>query len=200
MIDIPQSVFLFAVKKKQQIISVFWFFYTLLLIFTVMGQYFLQFGLLAGKTAIIFLILTGIPGILRRFKINLKISSLLMLFRRQLGLTVYFLVLFHYMMVRFDARTFFNPQFVLFEWMGFIAFNCLTIMFLTSNEFSVRTLGKWWKWIHRLFYVIVWLVFTHVMLQGLSIWSISIGILAVTEVLSYIYYFTHRIEQPPKVV
>lgn len=202
MIDIPQILFTFAVQKKKLIINLFWIGYYALIVFSVLGQYFLytnnrlflplyELGENAGKVAIVFFILTGIPGIVRRFRLNLRVSSLLMLFRRQLGLSGFFFVLFHYFMVRFDLRNIL-PRLSLFELMGFSAFCLLLTLVMTSNDLSVRKLGKWWTRIHALFYIIVLLIFLHVALQGISIWSLSIGILASLEVISYIYYYSTK--------
>ena len=209
MLDIPAALFTLAVKNKQQIIRSFWLIYAVLVIGAVLGQFTLYtsdplfttlyyWGILAGRTAIVVLVFVGLPGILRRFKITLRFGSLLMLFRRQLGISVYLLVLYHFMVVRFDATNFLPLRLLLFEWFSFIAFTFLSLMFLTSNDFSVQRLGKWWKRLHMLFYIIVLLVFFHVMLQGWTIWSVTIGILGVMEVLSYLYYFMNR--PPPAVV
>jgi sulfoxide reductase heme-binding subunit YedZ len=61
---------------------------------------------------------------------------------------------------------FFSP----FELAGVAAFTLLTPVFITSNEWSVRTLGRAWRTIHALVYLVIWLVFLHVALQG-ALWQ-----------------------------
>ena len=70
--------------------------------------------------------------------------------------------------------------------LGFIAFVMLLLLFITSNDLSIRLLGDWWTRIHWLSYLIMWVVLIHVMLQGRYAWTILIGITSVAEISSFI--------------
>ncbi len=148
-----------------------------------------------GQAALILLGIVILPGILGRFKIEIKITRLITLFRRQLGITVFLLGLSHYALIRFfpmisGAYPISLP--VGFEIFGTIALSIFFFMFLTSNNYSVKRLGKWWKRLHRFVYVAVWSLAIHTALQITSVWSIYAGIFAVLEVGSLIYDYVKK--------
>lgn len=146
-------------------------------------------ALWSGKTALIFYLLTIIPGITRRFGLTSKIIIPLTLFRRQFGVLMYLLTLTHYSLMRGILLLQGIKPFPLpwFEVAGFLAFVLLTPMFLTSNDQSVRKLGKNWKKIHSLTYLIIWLIFLHLALQRLSLWSILAFTGLFLQILSFLY-------------
>jgi sulfoxide reductase heme-binding subunit YedZ len=108
---------------------------------------------------------------MKRFQIAgwlLPVRTLLMLYRRQLGVTMYVLALTHLLWSRFLPTLtaggdiwLFSP----FEIAGLFAFILLTPIFITSNDWSVINLKSWWDTIHSLVYVVIWLLFLHVGLQ-----------------------------------
>jgi methionine sulfoxide reductase heme-binding subunit len=169
----------------------------------VMPFIFYDIGVNSGRTALGMLIITLLPGITRRFRIKHQLIDILMSFRRQLGISVYLLALIHFLFVRYIPYLARKPtemlQFAPFEFFGFIALSLLFFLFLTSNNFSVQKLGKWWKRLHRLVYIIVWLVFIHTSLIGWSIWSITIGVVAMLEVVSLIVDFIYKRSQISKI-
>jgi DMSO/TMAO reductase YedYZ heme-binding membrane subunit len=65
-------------------------------------------------------------------------------------------------------------------------------MFLTSNNLSVKRLGKWWKRLHRVVYIVVWLLVLHTGLQRISVWTYFIGVFAVLEIGSLIYNYLKK--------
>ncbi len=173
----------FLTKNKNLIVSVFYFvyFFNFLLLLlgwswfkTEKGPLLYNFGVIYGRLAVIFYSLTLIPGIIRRFQIKEPVlwqtQTTLMLFRRQIGILVFFTVLVHYMFLRgFRLISFGLPSFVpTFEFVGFIAFQLLFLMFITSNDWAVARLKKWWVYLHRATYLIVFLVFLHILLAELS--------------------------------
>jgi sulfoxide reductase heme-binding subunit YedZ len=190
----------FVLQRKQKIITIFRLYYGLLGILTVVGihsvlyktQLYLpmySLAIEAGRVAIVFLSLTLLPGIFRRLGITMPLISALMLVRRYLGVSVFMNGLFHYLVVRgVDRITGVLPatDLPLFETLGFTAISLMFWLFATSNDWSVSHLGKWWKRLHRLVYVIAWLLFGHVALQQVSIWSILIGAIAILEVISWV--------------
>lgn len=150
-----------------------------------------------GELAIIFYILASIPGIARRFGIYNKLISILMIFRRYVGIATYLFVLMHAGIVRIVPWLI--GMFPIFPMEIFIMFGVaahmmLFLLFITSNDLSVNKLGIWWNRIHDLMYTIVWVIFLHVALQGPSIWSLLIGFAAVAQISSHIFsYYKKRV-------
>lgn len=134
-----------------------------------------------GKTAIILYILTTIPGIFRRFGTFYKPVSILMIFRRWIGIMMFLFVLIH---GTIKLTVFFPPFF--FEYFGILAFFLLCTLFVTSNDWSVNRMGIWWHRIHNLTYSIIGFIFLHVALQRISIWSFLIGLDAIAVAASFI--------------
>lgn len=201
MNEIIDRLFLFVVINRQRIIFVFKILFFILFTILVYGSYsvytrnsslpfFIFLGQNAGKIALIFYLLTIIPGMAKRFGIKNKIIAILKIFRRYFGISMFLLVLIHYFLLR-GVNTFFRGIFIVpppvFEIMGMTAFILLFPMFATSNDLSVRSLGKWWYIIHKLTYIIFWFIFLHTALQRLSIWSILAGTSVTLELISYIY-------------
>lgn len=194
------KVFAFGVARKATIIFVWKIVYLLFVIFLFLGSrsiyladdaslWFYKAGVWAGRVALVFFVITSLPGMARRFGIRNKFFSLLMMFRRYLGITTYLLVLIHASFVRFVALLagwVFLPR-PLFETFGFVAHAGLFFMFLTSNDWSVARLGVWWRRIHSLFYLIMWLIFGHIAIQRVSIWSVLIGMTGIAEVASFVW-------------
>jgi len=192
-------IFLYGVKAKREFIVAFTFFYLVLFFGTILGSVpfgtdpgfnvFRPLAILSGKTAIIFFILTIAPGIGRRMGVSSKALQFLMLFRRQLGLMVFYLVLFHLSTVWFlPSMKYLGTIFPLnrVQLVGGLAFIFLIPLFLTSNRWSVQKLGVWWKRIHSLVYIIAWLMFLHVAFQSSWLWASIIGTAAVLETISFI--------------
>ena len=143
----------------------------------------------SGEIAILFFIFSSIPGIVRRFGYFNKLVSILMIFRRYIGIATYLFVLIHSSFVRivpWIARIFpLNPVEV-YVMFGVAAHVLLFLLFITSNDLSINKLGIWWHRIHDLMYVIVWIIFLHVALVKISIWTILIGATAIAQAASFI--------------
>jgi sulfoxide reductase heme-binding subunit YedZ len=177
---------------KTQIIKVWyagliaWFtFFLISLNLLTMNQW-LWFGRQAATVAIVVFWLTLMPGILKRLKIAgplLPLRTLMMLYRRQMGITMYVFASTHLVWSRFWPIFILGGhlwQFSTFELMGVTAFLLLTPVFITSNEWSVRTMGHWWRTVHALVYIVVWVLFLHISLQTTG-WR-SLGTLAVASI------------------
>lgn len=200
------NIFLFLVKNRERIITTFKLIYLSCILFTMVAawsflthhpseQFFYSIATTFGQAGLILYVLTLIPGIVRRFGKNYKSVSLLMIFRRYLGLTMFFCVVYHYMAMRgvtvlTTGKLFENI--LLFEGMGMIAFFGLFLLAVTSNDVSTNKLGVWWGRIHGTTYGIVWFIFLHTALQKMSIWSLLIGGIGVVQVLSFVYRFSRR--------
>ncbi len=124
-------------------------------------------GAQAGELALYVFFVTITAGILRRFGLLQPIQQLLMLFRRHLGIMTYLLGVMHWVFVRiaFAAKQGVAPALATFEIPSFIAMQVMFVMFVTSNDWSVKRLGPWWKRLHALIYIVAWLLFFHVALQ-----------------------------------
>jgi sulfoxide reductase heme-binding subunit YedZ len=145
-----------------------------------------------GRVALVILLIVITPGILGRFGIDIKVSRILTLYRRRLGILVFLLALTHYNIItlpRIAGIETFSFQLPLFQTLGFNALVLLLVLFVTSNDFGVKKLGRWWKRIHRLVYVILLLVLLHTALQRVSIWSILAGIFFGLEIISFAYAY-----------
>lgn len=200
--NLQDRIFQVAVQEKPIIYRSFLIVYAVILTTLVVGSvaivrngpsslWFYSAGVWSGRAAAGMLALVLIPGILGRFGIQIKVTRVLTFYRRQLGITTFFLSLTHGMLVRIVAR-FALGQYPLsrapiFELFGTVALSFLFFLFITSNDWSVGRLGPWWKLLHRLVYVIVWLIFFHTILQRVSVWSVMVGAIAIAELFSLLY-------------
>ena len=193
-------------KKSPQIIPLFKYLYFAIILFVIFGansyikkgdidQSFYTIGVFFGRTALTLLGIVVLPGILGRFAIEIKITRIITLFRRQLGILVFVLAFSHYQLVRgisiYTGQIPLMPRPV-FEVLGTSALFLMFFMFLTSNNFSVRKLGKNWKRLHRIVYIILWLLVLHTGLQRVSIWSVFILTFAILELASLIYDYLKK--------
>jgi DMSO/TMAO reductase YedYZ heme-binding membrane subunit len=190
-----------VIKRRNPIVSVFKVFFILQTLFLFLGSWsiyrqdaywveYYNLGRQSGEVGLVFFILASIPGIVRRFGKFNKLVSILMIFRRYIGISTYLFVLIHSLFVRvvpWVARVFSPFPLEVFVVFGIVAHIMLFLLFITSNDASVSKLGLWWNRIHNLMYTIVWFIFLHVLFQRVSIWTVLIGTTAVLQVASFIY-------------
>lgn len=179
MIALLQILTRRIVPYRKRIIALFQIAEVVVVLFAAMGAYYIYngspsagiwygMGAKAGTLALYVFFLTITPGILRRFRLLLPIQQLMMLFRRHLGILTYLLGVMHWVLVRlvFAARqntlTATPPS---YELASFIALQIMFLLFVTSNDWSVKRMGVWWKRLHTLIYVVAWLLFYHVAFQ-----------------------------------
>ncbi len=143
----------------------------------------------SGEYAALLFIMVSIPGIARRFRYSHKLLMVLMMFRRQLGVLMYLFVLMHALILRIIPWVTRSMPIVVepFVFAGSLANIMLFALFVTSNDWSVKMLGDWWNKIQNMLYVIVWCIFIHLALMGISIWTILIGITSIAQLTSHIY-------------
>jgi DMSO/TMAO reductase YedYZ heme-binding membrane subunit len=202
MEPVPNSfltrLFLFTVKHRVSIIVFLDFISLVIAGYILLGTFFAgglsvfnyRLGIWCGRVGIVVYVCTIIPGILRRFKIHHPLGQTLMLFRRQTGVMAFLLVLLHGWFNKGFGIVFAGRPLLplaLYSIFGISAGLLLLLLFLTSNDMSIRLMGVWWERLHWLTYVIVWLIFLHVALLQVSIWSVIIGFFAVLEVVSHLY-------------
>ena len=146
-------------------------------------------GGFSGNLAAVFFILTLLPGMFGRYGISSSALLYVRQVRGNLGVAMFLLATLHYMSVKIFPMLLISTfiPFKLFEVFGFLALQITFVLALTSNRFSIRRMGKWWKRLHSLSYILVWLLFGHVILQGWSLMAMALGLVALLEVGSFGY-------------
>ncbi len=200
MNPVIDALFRQTVKWRNTIVKLFRIFYALQLVLLffeyrvfVLGQgnydLFYEIGKKCAEAAILLFIATVIPGMARRFGISHKLVSILMTFRRYSGIACFMFVVNHLSAVWLFPSIGSGGLFIPtrgFELFGVIAAILLFFLFVTSNDVSVKLLGDWWTRIHKLTYIVMWVVLLHVMFQGRGAWAFLIGITSVVEVISFV--------------
>jgi DMSO/TMAO reductase YedYZ heme-binding membrane subunit len=203
-----QKFFAWSIKNKRYYFWLFRVNYSLILLFigAVAYSYFQKddamnvalypYAVNFGRIAIILLGIIILPGILGRLGVAWQATRVITYFRRQLGITVFLFALAHYLTL-YNFPVFLGgvPPVIpppLFIGVALIAFTILTLMYVTSNNWSMAKLGKWWKRLHRLIYIVLWLLVLHTGLQRISIWSVMIFVFATLEVVSLLVDFQKK--------
>lgn len=100
-------------------------------------------------------------------------------FRKMIGLFAFFYMCLHLGIWLLDKT--FTPELMLdditqrtYIIIGFIAFILTMFLAITSTKGWIRRLGKKWKTLHRLNYLIVVLAWLHLLLQSKSGWDYEI--------------------------
>lgn len=152
-------------------------------------------GALAGDAAIIFLWVSSLPGILKRFRVRgllAKLQVFLMTCRRRLGILMFMFAVMHfawYGLYR-NLQKGLLPNFYdmsLHAKLGFIAVALAIPLYLTSNDVSVKLLGTLWQKIHNMVYLIMWFSAAHVFFNDNIEWAIPTGVVGILQIASHIY-------------
>ncbi len=192
----------FATANRTTIIRIFQIFYGFVLLWlgfvvsvnvtnSKLFPFTYEVGTTAGTVAVCAFFIVTIPGILGRFKIKHPLITIGIMFRRHTGLSTFFIALLHASSVHIipslvngEFPVTLSPSYILF---GSVALTALSLLALTSNNFSVQKIGKNWKRLHKVVYVIFWLLFLHVGLQSEYKTAAAIGIVGVLEIASLLY-------------
>ncbi len=152
-----------------------------------------SFGFLA-LLSIMFVLL--IPILMKLKKNDLTVG--LLVSRRWIGIYTFVFALIHVLLVynfffNWDMNKIIQNPNRLFLGLGTISFLILIAMFVTSNDKSVRILGKNWKRLHYLIYVVLVLVAMHSFNIGLIfmknvILKIIIGLMILLIIIAKIKY------------
>jgi sulfoxide reductase heme-binding subunit YedZ len=111
---------------------------------------------------------------------NIKFFITQLSFRRQMGIMTFWLALFHsvmfiYLYEIYEISKFTDVQ--NFRFYGAVSMIGLCILAVTSNNFAVRTLKKYWKRLHRLVYLIFLFLLIHSSLAGGEyLWRAVLGV------------------------
>lgn len=110
--------------------------------------------------------------------------------RRWLGLTTFSFALMHTLTSvehilggRWDGISFLLPIFQVGAWLGVVALGLMAPLVLTSNQFSIRTLGKYWKKLHLWVYPAAILGVIHSIWVGVHYLSAGWNTLKITNSL-----------------
>ncbi|MGA1049885.1 MAG: ferric reductase-like transmembrane domain-containing protein [Minisyncoccia bacterium] len=156
-----------------------------------------EYGKNMGTLSLILFIITLIPSMIRRFGLAKEFSLLIKLtlpVRRQFGILMFMTAFTHYLAMKVIPTLQFRlpPSLPPYQAFGLVALIFSFALFITSNNWATRKLKSNWKRLHRLTYVIGWLIFGHVLLGGLksegeiSLQAIIIGVIMVLEIASLI--------------
>jgi len=151
-----------AAKKSLQIIPIFKYLYFAVLVISLgFGSYFelsqvpnfqtfYNLGRWFGRSALTLLGVVVLPGILGRFGIEIKLTRIITLFRRQLGILIFVLAFSHYHLVRgmpkFVGLYPLLPQ-ALFEYFGVLA---LTFLFFYVFDIKQLFPEKTWQKLEKI--------------------------------------------------
>lgn len=206
-VELQNKLFQESVSNKKYVLYFFTAVYILVIFLIIIGGYSIvtgsklfsfwyDIGIGSGRSALVLLSIVVLPGILGRFNIKIPVTFIVTRYRRQFGILVFLLAFTHFSLVRLFSNLENLVSFITilstFELFGLTALSLLFLLFLTSNSWSVIKLKKWWKRLHRIVYIILWLIFFHVAVQRISVWSIWIGFIAVLEVVSLVYSYTQK--------
>lgn len=153
-------------------------------------------GAFSGKFAIWVFWAIAAAGILQRFQakgVFQKIQLFLMKYRRYLGIIMFNFSFIHFMWMRgFSMIQNGIPTIVpLYQVFGTITLILLLPLVLTSNNYSVKKLGKFWKKLHYLVYPVMFLLVFHTALQGQDyalIYGLPSAIILLIQLYLHIYY------------
>ena len=198
--SVIDEVFLFLAKRTVTVILLFKISYGILCVLLLLAArsayyhdlWFVMVYKLArqsGEIAVGLYIVTCLPGLGRRLGVRHKLLALVMIFRRQIGILMYMFVLIHVMVLRIVPIVSNGAPLIpdaWFEVFGSIAAGLLFLLFVTSNDVSVKRLGSWWHKIHQLTYITMFFILLHLALQEVSIWTVLVVLLVGAQLISYV--------------
>jgi len=173
----------FLISNHKKFCIIFWVVYVLLGIVTVLSFSNLSIARLSntfGKLAILTYVITLIPGIAKRFEINLMPVTVILLYRRQIGILMFLLALTHMVM----SGMFLAP--LPFVIVGMIAMIILFLLFVTSNDFCVKVLSSHWHKLQKFTFGAMFFIFLHLVLIRFSWFTLLLLTVMIVELISFI--------------
>lgn len=158
-----------------------------------------EVGRKLGSLSALFYIATLIPGILKRFNVLPLTRAAFRLPRRQFGVTMFIFAFVHQWLVRSIPVVLETGSFLPINnhvLAGMISITLLFPLWLTSNDYSVKKLGKWWDYIHSLTYVAMFAILLHVALISERTLATLLFITILLEIGSWIYSRTPKKQSP----
>lgn len=151
-----------------------------------------------GVVAVGLFVIVLMPGIIMRLKwwrsVSLPTATIITPFRRRLGVLMFIVAVVHmsftttlpYVSIMGFAAL--PPPFSPAEVFGVLAVLILTPVWLTSTDWWLKALGKWWKRVQRLSYVAIWAILVHLVLLQSS-WSWLMAVIGVLELVSWARFY-----------
>ncbi len=158
-----------------------------------------ELGKKAGVVALGLYLLSLVPGILSRTRWFPLVGTIIMPFRRQIGILMFLAALVHFNWTTsiFVFVLGVPPMFNWAQIAGLASLLILLPLWLTSNDPSKKFLGTKWKMLHNLTHLAIFLIFTHLVLFQKN-WMIPTALVVLLDVWSWIV-FKKRQAQAPKV-
>lgn len=130
--------------------------------------FFYKFSGKIGGVSLYLFLLALLPGIFQRFKVLPLWSASIVLFRRQIGILMFFFAIIHSMYIFTIPAIMFGvtglEQLSLNAITGIATIVILFPVWITSNDISQKKMGKLWKTVQRLTYFAMIAIFFHVAL------------------------------------
>jgi DMSO/TMAO reductase YedYZ heme-binding membrane subunit len=153
-----------------------------------------EVGTKLGIVSLVCYLITLVPGILTRLKLFPILGVLLQTYRRHFGILMFLAAFIHMSFTTTMPAFATNRTPVIIGtpavW-GFLALLTLLPLWLTSNDYSQKKLGKKWKVLHRLTYIALFLIFLHQVFFE-KLWVIPLGIFVLLEAVSWIAFWRRQ--------
>ncbi len=160
----------------------------------------MEVGSSLGVFSLICYLTTLAPGIMKRLQVFPLQRASLMLFRRQFGILMFLSAYAHGLIVTtlpLAMSVGLKPEFfTMREQFGMYAVLILFPLWLTSNDLSVRWLGKKWNVLHKLTYLALLLIFIHVLLASELKWAIVGAVVIGLEIWSWVVEYRKNTSVP----
>ncbi len=174
----------FLIKYHQKFIYLFFVLYFFIFIIIVSSFYLpiiSRFSKLFGQLSLLTYIITLVPGMALRFGLNYPIFTVLRLYRRHFGISMFLFALTHMVLSGLIFSTSFRIV------VSTIALIILFFLFITSNNISQKMLSKNWFLLQKLTYVTMFLIFIHVALLDFGALSLLFLAVIILQIISFLY-------------
>jgi len=178
IVDLFSKIEVVIIKKQKYLQWVFNILVVILIAFFISTIYLKDFARLwndfgkkAANLSLFAFWITLFPGIIKRLELEgifKPIEVVITIFRKEIGILMYLFAIAHYGWSRFLPIFSINGNLfsvTFFEIFGLIAFVLSFPLFITSNDFSIQKLGGLWKKLHTMTYIIVWMLFLHLIIR-----------------------------------
>lgn len=200
-----ERAYTFLVSQRRNIILLFKVYYLAIVIFIFTVLFLLKKGdneLLSlfvlgtkfGEVSLIAYVLTLLPGMATRIGFKNNTISLLRIYRRYIGISMFLLALTHMILVKAIFATSLSALLPAapFEAMGGIAISILFFMFMTSNDISIRLLRSKWYLIQNLTNIVMFFILFHLALVKVSQWTVLAGLLVLSQIITFIVSYRRK--------
>ncbi len=207
-----KDLYLFLAKHQKIVKKIFFIGYIVMVAMYIAGLWiypnypdlrpmFSEIGSKFGEISIVLLLASMTPGILKRLGILRQIESILVIFRRQIGITAFFTAMLHSgfisLISKISTGKSIIPTLFVYNQTGLAAISIFFLLWAISNDFSMRTLGAVWKLLQRLTYVAALAIMFHVF-DARSSWWMVVGVYLVLEAISWMVFLFRQYQTNKK--